>query len=42
MGSVIFENVYKAYGQVEIIKGVSLTIEDGEFVTFVGPSGCGK
>ncbi|MCD7896410.1 MAG: sn-glycerol-3-phosphate ABC transporter ATP-binding protein UgpC [Planctomycetaceae bacterium] len=42
MGSVIFENVYKAYGQVKIIKGVSLTIEDGEFVTLVGPSGCGK
>ncbi len=42
MGSVIMEDVYKAYGQVEVIKGVSLVIEDGEFVTLVGPSGCGK
>ncbi len=42
MGSVIMEDVYKAYGQVEVIKGVSLAIEDGEFVTLVGPSGCGK
>ena len=42
MGSVIIEDVYKAYGQAEIIKGISLHIEDGEFVTLVGPSGCGK
>lgn len=42
MGSVTIDNAYKAFGQVEIIKGVSLDIVDGEFVTLVGPSGCGK
>ncbi len=42
MGSVVIKDVYKAYGQVEVIKGISLDINDGEFITLVGPSGCGK
>ena len=42
MATVKIENVRKSFGQVEIIKGVSLGIEDREFVVFVGPSGCGK
>lgn len=32
----------KHVDQTQIIKGVSLTIEPGEFVVLVGPSGCGK
>jgi len=32
----------KSFGDVDIIKGVSLGIEDREFCVFVGPSGCGK
>jgi len=42
VATVKIENVRKSFGQVEIIKGVSLGIEDREFVVFVGPSGCGK
>ncbi len=42
MASVDVVNVRKAYGNLEVIHGVSISIADGEFVTLVGPSGCGK
>ena len=42
MGSLIIENVRKAFGPVEVLKGIDLEVTDGEFVVFVGPSGCGK
>ncbi|TIX77700.1 MAG: ATP-binding cassette domain-containing protein, partial [Mesorhizobium sp.] len=42
MASVAIGDVYKSFGTVEILHGVSVDIDDGEFVTLVGPSGCGK
>jgi lactose/L-arabinose transport system ATP-binding protein len=35
-------NVIKRYGNTQVIHGIDLEIEDGEFCVFVGPSGCGK
>ncbi len=38
-----FENVSKTYpGEVNVLKGVNLTIFPGEFLSLVGPSGAGK
>jgi multiple sugar transport system ATP-binding protein len=34
--------VRKSFGSLEVIHGVSIDVEDGEFVILVGPSGCGK
>ena len=35
-------NVAKSYGEFEVIRSISLDVEDGDFVIFVGPTGCGR
>ncbi len=42
MSGVTLNKVIKRYGDVQVIHGIDLEIEDGEFCVFVGPSGCGK
>ena len=42
MSSVKLKDVYKRYGSLEVIQGLELAIDSGEFCVFVGPSGCGK
>ncbi len=42
MARVELQQVNKSFGATEVIRDVSLVIEEGEFCVFVGPSGCGK
>jgi sn-glycerol 3-phosphate transport system ATP-binding protein len=42
MAGVSIRNVFKRYGAVQAIEGVSMEVNDGEFVVMLGPSGCGK
>ncbi len=42
MAQLNLSQIRKSYGTVEVIRGVDLEIEHGEFCVFVGPSGCGK
>ncbi|MBR0656128.1 ABC transporter ATP-binding protein [Plastoroseomonas arctica] len=40
--AILIEGVEKAFGATRVLKGVSLTLRQGEFMALVGPSGCGK
>ena len=42
MASVTYQNVFKKFGDLMIIKDLNITVEDKEFLVLVGPSGCGK
>ena len=36
------ENIHKNFGELEVLKGIDLTLEKGKKVAVIGPSGCGK
>ena len=42
MSYMEISNIEKAFDKNEVLKGISLNIEQGEFVSLLGPSGCGK
>ena len=42
MASVSIQAVKKNFGEVQVLHGVDIEIEDGSFTALVGPSGCGK
>ena len=42
MAYLVLSDIEKTYGQFRALEGVSLTVEEGEFICFLGPSGCGK
>ena len=39
---VELRDIFKSFGDVKVLKGISARIDKGELLTFVGPSGCGK
>ncbi|MFC7078648.1 ABC transporter ATP-binding protein [Haloarcula halophila] len=42
MSTIELQNLQKRYDDVRAVKGIDLTVRDGEFLVVVGPSGCGK
>jgi multiple sugar transport system ATP-binding protein len=42
VASVELSHIRKAFRDTSVLKGIGLSVKDGEFLTLVGPSGCGK
>jgi putative spermidine/putrescine transport system ATP-binding protein len=42
MAHLQFSNIHKTFGKTVAVEDFTLTVETGEFVSFLGPSGCGK
>jgi multiple sugar transport system ATP-binding protein len=42
MATVAIRDIRKRFGATEVLKGIDLDIDNGEFTVLVGPSGCGK
>src|ERR1700726_2618822 len=42
MSFLVLQSLTKRFGDAAVVDGLSLAVEQGEFVTLLGPSGCGK
>ncbi len=42
MADISISGIRKFYGKTEVLRGIDLKINDGDFVVILGPSGCGK
>ncbi|MFD1912115.1 ABC transporter ATP-binding protein [Halodurantibacterium flavum] len=42
MGFLDISNLQKSFGATQVVKDFNLSVEKGEFISFLGPSGCGK
>jgi len=40
--SVKLQNIWKSFGKTQVLKGINLEVNDGEFMVLLGPSGSGK
>lgn len=41
-GLVVVKNLYKSFGNFQVLKGITLAVEKGKTTVIIGPSGCGK
>jgi len=39
---IVVEDVHKSFGDLEVLKGVSITVDEGQVLCVIGPSGSGK
>ena len=42
MNTLEIKDLYKSFGDVTVLKGINLSVAEGEFLSLLGPSGCGK
>src|SRR5690349_20384351 len=42
MAALSVRGLHKHFGSTQVLKGIDLTVESGEFTVLLGPSGCGK
>jgi len=42
MSTLQLKNIDKRFGDTHVLHGISVDVNEGEFVALVGPSGCGK
>ena len=42
MSVLTMKNVKKSFGEVEVLRDISLTVEEGQVLAIIGPSGSGK
>jgi len=40
--SIILKNIHKSFGQLQVLKGIDLTIQKNEIISILGASGAGK